>query len=68
MELSDEDLIKPTPITVVFNDVNLTVDVKKRFRKVSTLKILNNVTGYVRPGHLLAVMGSSGMIRNNSVR
>lgn len=47
------------PITLQWTDLNYSVVVgKRRARKPKT--ILSSISGHVKPGHLLAVMGPTG--------
>ena len=59
-ETSINEISNPTPVSVVWKNLSLKVDIKKFFRVKSTLTVLNNLNGAVHPGQLLAVMGSSG--------
>jgi len=49
---------KVTPVEMSWQNLTSTITVGRRKKKSRTL--LNNVSGYVRPGQLLAIMGPSG--------
>jgi len=49
---------KVQPVELIWKNVTSTITVGRRKKK--TRKLLNNVSGYVRPGQLLAIMGPSG--------
>lgn len=53
------------PITLTWEDVSFTVDVPTRrcppwSRKKQKKRILRDISGYVKPGQMLAIMGSTG--------
>jgi len=49
------------PIHLSFKNISYEIITKKKFKKIKTSKIiLNNVSGYVKAGQVLAIMGGSG--------
>jgi hypothetical protein len=55
---------RPAPVSLTWQDLSYTVDEKVSVgfcRSVNEPKVLiNHISGYVKPGQLLAIMGSSG--------
>ena len=50
----------PKTVTLAWKSVNVTVPIKKCFRKTGSTVILKNVNGVVEPGQIVALMGASG--------
>ena len=58
---------KPTPVTLAWKGLSYVIDEKVRPRGLAGLcnaqinqkTLINKVSGYVSPGHLLAIMGTS---------
>ena len=48
------------PMSLAFDDLHYTVKVKTQEGKTADRKLLNGISGYVRPGQLTALMGASG--------
>lgn len=51
---------KFTRVRLDFKHLNVHVTLKNKNKELSTKTILNNVSGSIKPGEMLAVMGSSG--------
>ena len=49
-----------TPIDLVFRNIKYTIDVQTVEKKTIARTLLTDVSGFVRPGQLVALMGSSG--------
>lgn len=59
--VDDEHFTNPHPITITWENLNYWVEVSKRgFGPKPRKQILKNLNGIVRPGQLLAIMGSTG--------
>ena len=48
------------PMSLAFDDLHYTVKVKTQEGKTADRKLLNGISGYVKPGQLTALMGASG--------
>ena len=48
------------PMSLAFDDLHYTVKVKTKEGKTTDRKLLNGISGYVKPGQLTALMGASG--------
>ena len=48
------------PMSLVFSDLHYTVKVKNQEGQTVDRKLLNGISGYVKPGQLTALMGASG--------
>ena len=48
------------PMSLVFTDLHYTVKVKNAEKQTVDRKLLNGISGYVKPGQLTALMGASG--------
>ena len=48
------------PMSLAFDDLHYTVKVKSQEGKTIDRKLLNGISGYVKPGQLTALMGASG--------
>jgi len=49
-----------TPASLVFKDLHYTVKVKNQDKQTVDRKLLNGISGYVKPGQCTALMGASG--------
>ena len=59
--IHDNEFTNPNPITLTWENVNYSVEIKKGlFKKADSKQILHDLSGIVRPGQLLAIMGSTG--------
>ncbi len=47
-------------MSLAFDDLHYTVKVKNQEGKTVDRKLLNGISGYVKPGQLTALMGASG--------
>mmetsp|Transcript_33883 Transcript_33883/g.59055 ORF Transcript_33883/g.59055 Transcript_33883/m.59055 type:complete len:608 (-) Transcript_33883:23-1846(-) len=47
-------------VTLTWENLDLTISKKVGFRKHEDIRVLKDISGYAKPGELLAVMGTSG--------
>jgi ABC-type multidrug transport system fused ATPase/permease subunit len=56
-----DQLTRIPPVEIFWKDLTLDVPVPSgAFKKKQTKQILNGISGYARPGEMLAIMGSTG--------
>eukprot|EP00027_Filamoeba_sp_ATCC50430_P018747 CAMPEP_0168573442 /NCGR_PEP_ID=MMETSP0413-20121227/18538_1 /TAXON_ID=136452 /ORGANISM="Filamoeba nolandi, Strain NC-AS-23-1" /LENGTH=655 /DNA_ID=CAMNT_0008606695 /DNA_START=45 /DNA_END=2009 /DNA_ORIENTATION=- len=70
IELDDTDLFsnsknltKPPPIEITWHDIDLKIPVRHKYlpwKVVNEKHVLQHLSGYAKPGELLAILGSSG--------
>ena len=50
----------PKSVTLAWKSVDVTVPIKKCFKKTGSVVILKNCNGIAEPGQIVALMGASG--------